>query len=112
MADEIENEDQQIQSPKEPEKQENKYDPEEYTKVKYIAPFIVLVAALVVCIIDIRNQVGINTALWHLIITVVIFYLIGYGTQRFIFYTITKVYLSKEEEKKEPEEEESEENVS
>ena len=89
-------------------KEEEQFDYEQYKKIKYVAPFIVLVATLIVCVMDIRNQVGINTALWHLIITVIVFYIIGYLAQKFIYYTITKVTLSKEQP--ENEEESQEEN--
>lgn len=77
-------------------------------KEKYIAPFITLVAGLITCICDIRNKVGVTTALVRLLVVLIIFYIIGCIARKLIHMICV---LPSDEPPKQEEEKEQEEQT-
>lgn len=77
-------------------------------KEKYIAPFITLVAGLITCICDIRNKVGVTTALVRLLVVLIIFYIIGCIARKLIHMicVLPSDEPPQQEEEKEQEQEE------
>ena len=54
------------------------------SRLRYIRPFVVLVSCLVVCILNIKMHLPENQAFGRILITIVVFYVIGTVAQNMI----------------------------
>ena len=72
------------------------------SRLRYLRPFIVLVSCLVMCCLNIKTQVPVNDALGRLLLTILVFYIIGTFAQN----KVRKIVFEAEEAARKREEEE------
>lgn len=53
-------------------------------KLKYVRPFIVLVPTLIMCLYNIKTGVPFQSAMWRLLLTILLFYAVGTIAQNII----------------------------
>lgn len=85
-------------------------------KLRYLRPFIVLVPTLIVCIFNICTGVPLNSAVWRLLITILLFFAVGTIAQNLMRKIIIQAEMDaierQKKKAKEAEEEDSEDEDS
>lgn len=79
-------------------------------KLKYLRPFIVLVPTLIVCIFNIYTGVPLSNAVWRLLITILVFFVIGTIAQNLLRNIIIQAEIDALERQKKSQKEEDEDS--
>ncbi|MBO4997081.1 MAG: hypothetical protein J6D02_03675 [Lachnospira sp.] len=77
-------------------------------KLKYLRPLIVLVPTLIVCIFNISTGIPLNSAVWRLLITILLFFAVGTVAQNMMRKIIIQAELDAVERQKKAQKEKEE----
>lgn len=72
-------------------------------KLKYLRPLIVLIPTLIVCVFNIYAGVPLNSAVWRLLITILLFFAVGTIAQNMMRKIIIQAELDAVERQKKAE---------
>lgn len=75
-------------------------------RLRYIRPFVVLVSCLVVCILNIKMDLPANQAFGRILITILVFYIIGTIAQNMIHKIVMEAEQAVRQRQEEAEQEE------